>query len=248
MDNLQAATNELRRRKIANALELYRSALDSGQDAARAMGGIALCSYYLGQYEEASTQSDEALMLDGGLALPHVVRAYLCAQGGKFSEALDEAETGANLEPNDPIALSVLGALLIDSGRLDDAEQAVHNAFRIDESYWYPQFLLSRISSLRGKHGEALRKAWNSYHLCPSVSPFTAALQELGMALRVPLSVLTSVLLFLGLALRSDLVLALGAVLPTLACVISVRRRNWGLFAITGVGLLAIIYVRFSFG
>ncbi|MBC8176252.1 MAG: tetratricopeptide repeat protein [Deltaproteobacteria bacterium] len=74
----------------------------------------------------------KAIELDDSLGIPHRLLAHIYWMKKQWDKALEEAERGVSIEPNNPLTVYGLAYLLLLSGRPEEAIAMMRKAFRLD--------------------------------------------------------------------------------------------------------------------
>jgi tetratricopeptide (TPR) repeat protein len=96
-------------------------------------------------WDEAEVFYRTALAISPDHALTHHSYGHLLSLLGRDDKAISQMKTAQQLEPRDARHLACLGNLYTAAGRLDDADQALSQAWQLDDNragtYWYRGWL-----------------------------------------------------------------------------------------------------------
>jgi Flp pilus assembly protein TadD len=161
----------------AFALLLACTPLSADEPIAQAAVDRAWAAWSRGDVGGALAESGRAVALPGAGALAWKVRAYLLSRGGRKDEAAEAYRRAVSLAPSDPVALSNLGAVLLDLGRLEEALEACRRAVALSPGYADARNNLGAVLERMGRVPEAV----GSYRAAASTeSGHAAALNNLG--------------------------------------------------------------------
>ncbi len=161
-----------------------QSALDNMVQASR----LSSDSYYLkletarlcsrnGDIDGALKYAREAIDLSPESPAPRLFAAWVSAADGRWEEAVNYYQEVLRLEPKNIEALTHLGALYGETGRLDEAEATFKRLVAADPGY-LSYYYLGRFYTNIGKTQEAIRAYATSVKKNPE---FTAGLTELAV-------------------------------------------------------------------
>ncbi len=77
----------------------------------------------------------EAVAVDAGSSLAHGMLAKLCADAGRFDEAIQHARRVVELEPNDVFSYTALSVIYQRCGKIPEAEEAKARAYNKQMGY-----------------------------------------------------------------------------------------------------------------
>jgi len=132
------------------------------------------------RYEEARAAFEQALLENLGFYMAHVRLAGTAALLEDTATALNELQTASLIRADDPLALVYHASLLINAGRVPEAERQLHAALRADSDYALPHVFLGLAAetrhdtaTARAEYGRYLARAprnatersWASIHL-----------------------------------------------------------------------------------
>jgi len=145
------------------AREMFKRAIDTDPNYARAYAGIADCSSFLFMYfessevnlREADRASRRALELDADLAEAHASRGLAVALNKRYDEAAQEFETAIRLNPRLFEAYYFYGRSLQGQGKTAEAAEMFRKAWEVNpDDYQSPRLLAMALTTL-GRHEEA---------------------------------------------------------------------------------------------
>jgi Flp pilus assembly protein TadD len=114
--------------RFAEAETAYRRAIEIDTDDAIAHNDLGNTLYQLGRFAEAETALRRAIEIDTDYAIAHNNLGYGLYQLGRFAEAETAYRRATELDPANPRGYRWLGALLLFTGRLDDACAVLEHA------------------------------------------------------------------------------------------------------------------------
>jgi tetratricopeptide (TPR) repeat protein len=122
--------------KLFQSIDAYQSAINSSPQDPTLYIAIARVQVFAGQYAEAESNAENALLLSPNNSMAHAVRAWaLDFQEGKNGEALEAIDEAIRLDPNNAIAHAYRVEILIDSesfDNIDKAREVSRNALALD--------------------------------------------------------------------------------------------------------------------
>jgi tetratricopeptide (TPR) repeat protein len=128
--------------------------LDQGA-ASHLERGVAL--EQVGRLQDAIAETEEALRLDPTLVQAHVNLIILYGRVGDREKAKEHYQAAVKLNPNQfPDAYYNYGVLLIQEGKLDEAEKAFRQALEVRPSYADAHNNLGNLLERQGKFPEAI--------------------------------------------------------------------------------------------
>ncbi len=145
------------------AREMFKRAIDTDPNYARAYASIADCCSFLFMYfessetnlREADRASLRALELDPDLAEAHASRGLAVALNKRYDEAAQEFEKAIRLNPKLFEAYYFYGRSLQGQGKTAEAAEMFRKAWDVNpEDYQSPRFLAMALTTL-GRHEEA---------------------------------------------------------------------------------------------
>ena len=101
------------------------------------------------RYEEARAAFEQALIENLGFYMAHVRLAGTAAALGDTSTAINELQTAMLIRADDPLALVFYASLLINMGKVAEAEQQLRAALRADSDYALPHVFLGLAAEQR---------------------------------------------------------------------------------------------------
>jgi eukaryotic-like serine/threonine-protein kinase len=155
----------LMRRHTHRALEI-----DPLLPEARAMlGTVAMFDFDWGEVE----RQFRFAMSHG--AVPSRVRRYYAhyclLPTGRASEAVQYYHLGLSEDPLNLQFRAELALCLRSAGRLEEGDQELRRIMQIDETFWFPHFLLGVNRALDGHLDEAVAMSERAFHLAPWFKP-----------------------------------------------------------------------------
>jgi serine/threonine protein kinase/tetratricopeptide (TPR) repeat protein len=126
-----------------NAIAAFEKALEKDSHYALAYAGLG--EAYLAKYslnkdgewlEQAMTNGQQAIALNGHLAGPHVSLGIIFRLTGRYQQAITEFRTALNLDPLSADAYRELATAYDGSNQLDEAEKTYHSAIDLRPGAW----------------------------------------------------------------------------------------------------------------
>jgi len=241
MTELLLGDASYREGRFREAFAHYTARLQENPSDAFAHQGAARCLYHLGNLEGATRESEIAIQLDEGLALPHVVLGYVSSRKGDVARSEAQALRAIEIEPANSEANAHLGALLVARGALDQGAKALHKAIESDKENWYAQYWLARSESVRGNHKDALRLAWRAFRLKRSSRALVLVAVELAVVYRVLLVMGLLALTVFAFVYRSTVALLVALVLPLLMGIVALLAKRWLSAAVLIASVVALL-------
>ena len=103
--------------KLPRAIEAYQAAINASPEDPTLYIAIARVQVFAGQYEEAQSNAENALLLNSNNSMAYAVHAWaLDFQEGKNDEALESIAKALELDPNNALAHAYYVEILVDSG------------------------------------------------------------------------------------------------------------------------------------
>ncbi|MGR8919040.1 MAG: XrtA/PEP-CTERM system TPR-repeat protein PrsT, partial [Gammaproteobacteria bacterium] len=113
----------LQSNRLADARKRFEEALALAPDNVDARRGLALALARLGRGAPAQREAERAIALAPNDAESHYVRGEIRRARGEFVPALEDFERAVSLDPHHSPALLGKAAVLLDSGRLEEAHR-----------------------------------------------------------------------------------------------------------------------------
>jgi len=111
--------------KLLQSIDAYQQAINSSPQDSTLYTALARVQVFAGQYEEAQSNAENAILLNANNAMAYAVRAWaLDFQDGKNAEALNSIEEALRLDPNNAMAHAYNVEILLDSG-FDNYQKAI---------------------------------------------------------------------------------------------------------------------------
>ncbi|HVF24313.1 MAG TPA: tetratricopeptide repeat protein [Anaerolineales bacterium] len=173
--------------KLLDSIEAYQAAINASPGDPLLYVAIARIQVFAGQYEEAQSNAENALLLNSNSSMAYAVQAWaLDFQDGKNAEALEAITKALELDPNNALAHAYYVEILVDSGLFENYAKAADES-RIALGL-APDLLETRrarayILSVTG--AENLEEAIRQYEEALKINPNLAMLHlELGQNYR----------------------------------------------------------------
>ncbi len=129
-----AARSHLEAGNPGRALEIAQSALARWPESTELRTYHALSLNALGHLAEAAQAFREVIRLDPESAFAHGNLGHVLGRLGRWQEALESAEAGLKLAPDDPVLLHTSALAKENLGRYEDAKGDMERALSIDPS------------------------------------------------------------------------------------------------------------------
>ncbi len=100
----------------------------------------------------STTERVERLKADANANFEKAERAF---QQRDFEEALKSLELVESGRPNDPATMNLRGEILMEQGKLDEAEEAFQNAFKVDPKFKEAEYNLAQIPFKKREYAKA---------------------------------------------------------------------------------------------
>ena len=111
--------------KLSDAIEAYQAAINASPGDPLLYIAIARVQVFAGQYEEAQSNAENALLLNSNNSMAYAVQAWaLDFQEGKNSDALESIKKALELDPNNALAHAYYVEILVDSGLFENYAKA----------------------------------------------------------------------------------------------------------------------------
>ena len=173
--------------KLSGAIEAYQAAIKASPGDPLLYIALARVQVFAGQYEEAQSNAENALLLNSNNSMAYAVQAWaLDFQEGKNAEALESIKKALELDPNNALAHAYYVEILVDSGLFENYAKAAEES-RVALGL-APDLLETRrarayILSVTG--AENLEEAIRQYEEAIKINPNLAILHmELGQNYR----------------------------------------------------------------
>src|SRR6185503_12728958 len=103
--------------KLLDAIEAYQAAINASPGDSTLYIALARVQVFAGEYEEAQSNAENALLLNSNNSMAYAVQAWaLDFQEGKNAEALESIRKALELDPNNALAYAYSAEIWIDSG------------------------------------------------------------------------------------------------------------------------------------
>ena len=113
--------------KLFQSIEAYKEAIRSSPQDSTLYVALARVQVWVGQYEEAQTNAESALLLNSKNALAHGVRAWTLDFQGRNAEAMDAIEEAIAMDPNNALIQAYYVEILTDAGFDNYPKAAEHS-------------------------------------------------------------------------------------------------------------------------
>jgi len=113
------------------------------------------------EVEERRAENLRRAMENPG-ALTYQASAFEFSVRGRIDEAIAEAASAIEVEPNNPVGYEALAAALIQGGRPAEGAEAIHEAMRLDPRYPYEYLFWLGLAQFNLEHFEQSAETLNS--------------------------------------------------------------------------------------
>ncbi|MDQ3005933.1 MAG: tetratricopeptide repeat protein [Chloroflexota bacterium] len=115
--------------KLLDSIEAYQAAINASPGDPLLYVAIARVQVFAGQYEEAQSNAENALLLNSNSSMAYAVQAWaLDFQDGKNAEALESITKALELDPNNALAHAYYVEILVDSGLFENYAKAAEES------------------------------------------------------------------------------------------------------------------------
>ncbi len=119
--------------KLIPAIESYRQAISSRPDDPVVYVMLARTLVFAGQYKEAQTSAEDALLLNSSNSMAYAVRAWALGFQGEYLQAENDIQRALELDPNNAMAHAYYVEILVDSfnsgtGSFEGVEKAIEES------------------------------------------------------------------------------------------------------------------------
>ena len=153
---------------IRESMDLFYKAIELDPNFGRAHSSLAAAYVTLPEYsnapvitayQRAQQHAKEALRLDGSIGEAHSVIAAVNSWNWEWVSAEAAFRRALEVEPTDTTSLIWYSELLVELGRLEESENLLKKAFRVDPVSPPVNYALSWLYLSKGQNDEALRFA-----------------------------------------------------------------------------------------
>lgn len=167
------------------ALGLFRMearraiALDASVPEGHAMLGTVAAMFDY-DWQEAEREFRAALAHEAPPPLVHRYYAHYCLlPTGRAREAVEHHDIALRDDPLNLTARSERAIALRAAGRPADCDDELHEILKLDDTFWFPYFILSQTHALDGRLDEGLRFAEQAHRAAPWFLPAVGVLAAL---------------------------------------------------------------------
>ena len=119
------AENFFKDGKLLQSIDAYQEAIKAAPQNPALYIAVARIQVWAGQYEEAKSNAENALLLNPNNSMAHAVLAWALDFQGNNSDAIASIDTAIELDPNNAIAHAYRVEILIDSSDFANVEKAI---------------------------------------------------------------------------------------------------------------------------
>lgn len=176
--------------KLAQAMEAYKSAIESSPQDPALYIALARVQVFAGLPKEAQSNAENAILLSPNNAMAHAVRAWaLDFQGpDKNGDAIAAIEKAIELDPNSALAHAYYTEILVDSNLFENYDNAAEHsktALALDPNLLEARRARGYLLSTVGAEGNNYELAIEEYKAAIQLNPNLPILHmELGQNLR----------------------------------------------------------------
>ena len=160
--------------KLSQTIDAYQSAINVSPQDPTLYIAIARTQVFAGQYDDAVSNAQNALLLSPNNARAYAILAWaLDFQDGKNDEALDAIQRAIEIDPNYAIAHAYYAEILIDSGLFENFEKAAEEsriALGLDPNLLETRRARGYILENTGNYEEAIREYEAAIEINPNIS------------------------------------------------------------------------------
>jgi hypothetical protein len=136
--------------KLIPAIESYKQAVASSRDNPAVYVALARVQVFAGQYKDAQTSAENAILLNNNNSNAHAVRAWALDFQDNTLEAEASVKRALELDPNNALAHAYYTEILVDSfyggtGAVGAIEKAIEPIAR-EVMFWRPQVIMKKPS------------------------------------------------------------------------------------------------------
>jgi len=172
--------------KLLQSIESYQSAIEADPQNPTLYIALARIQVFAGQYEEAESNAQNALLLSPENSMAHAVLAWaLDFQPGRNSDAMEAIDKALELDPNNAVAHAYRVEILIDSGSFANIETATlvsRNALALNPDILETRRARAYLLEATGNYEEAIQFHRSAIDLSPNLALLH---MELGQNLRI---------------------------------------------------------------
>jgi len=172
--------------KLLQSIESYQSAIEADPQNPTLYIALARIQVFAGQYEEAESNAQNALLLSQENSMAHAVLAWaLDFQPGRNSDAMEAIDKALELDPNNAVAHAYRVEILIDSGSFANIETATlvsRNALALNPDILETRRARAYLLEATGNYEEAIQFHRSAIDLSPNLALLH---MELGQNLRI---------------------------------------------------------------
>ncbi len=177
LNELTLAVEDMRKKDKKDLIYVYQS-------KALLEHAIGMAHERLGEREKAKEAYARALQEDLAYVGAHVRLAYLALNTRDSVAAVSEFALATQLRPDDAGLRYQYGFILLETGKLDEAEEHLRESRRLNPVYALPAFALGHVYERQGRKAEA-RSAYQAFlglvsRQDPRRADATARIQALG--------------------------------------------------------------------
>jgi len=173
--------------KLSGAIEAYQAAINASPGDPLLYIALARVQVFAGQYEEAQSNAENALLLNSNNSMAYAVQAWaLDFQEGKNAEALESIKKAVDLDPNNALAHAYYVEILVDSNLFENyAKAAEESRVALGLAPDLLETRRARAYILSATGAENLEEAIRQYEEAIKINPNLAILHiELGQNYR----------------------------------------------------------------
>ena len=147
--------------KLTQAIDAYKAAINASPQDPALYVALARVQVWAGQYEEAQSNAENALLLNNTNAMAHAVHAWaLDFQDGKNGQALEAIAEALKLDDRNAVIQAYYVEILVDSGfdNYDKAAEVSRVAQALDPNIVETRRARGYLLSATSNYEEAIRE------------------------------------------------------------------------------------------
>lgn len=114
--------------KLLQSIAAYQEAIRSSPQDSTLYVALARVQVFAGQYEEAQSNAENAILLNSNNSMAHAVHAWALDFQGENGEAINSIEEALRLDDRNAYAHAYYAEILIDTGLFDNYEKAAEES------------------------------------------------------------------------------------------------------------------------
>lgn len=181
---ITAAEEAFKQGKLTQSIEAYKQAIASRPDDPAVYISLARVQVFAGQYQDAQTSAEDALLLNSNNTMAHAVRGWALDFQGEYLEAEASIKRALELDPNNALAHAFYVEILVDSsysgtGAIGGIEKAIEEskvAIALAPDTLETRRARGYILEATGNYEEAIREYEEAIKINPNIADLHLAL------------------------------------------------------------------------